>query len=335
MVILVTGGTGFIGSHTVVELINAGHEVVIVDNLVNSQKDVVNKIKRITKVKPVFYKIDLIDKRALRKVFINHKFDAIIHFAGLKAVGESVEKPLLYYRNNLDSTLSLLELMKEFGVKNILFSSSATVYGTPETMPIKEENPLGHTTNPYATTKLFIEQILKDFVTANKGYKAVSLRYFNPIGAHPSKLLGESPNDIPNNLMPYISKVANGKLEYLSVFGTDYDTNDGTGVRDYVHVVDLAIGHLLALKAFSLAPSYNYYNLGTGHGTSVFELIHAYEKANKVKIPYVVGPRRSGDIATSYADVSKAHNELGFTPKYTIKDACRHAFLFEKKQKVK
>lgn len=333
MKILVTGGTGFIGSHTVVELINAGHEVVIVDNLINSQKKAISKIKRITQVRPLFYKVDVGDKKKMEKVFNEHKFDAVIHFAGLKAVGESVQKPLMYYRNNLDSTLTLLELMKEHDVRNIIFSSSATVYGMPEVMPIKEEDPLGDTTNPYATTKLFIEQILRDFVNANKGFKAVSLRYFNPIGAHPSKLLGESPSDIPNNLMPYISKVANGKLEYLSVFGDDYDTVDGTGVRDYVHVVDLAKGHLLALKAFSFAPSYNYYNLGTGHGTSVLELIHAYEKANKIKIPYKIGPRRSGDIATSFADVTKARNELGFNPQYSIKDACRHAYLFEKKQK--
>lgn len=334
MKILVTGGTGFIGSHTVVALQKAGHEVVIVDNLINSQRNVVSKIARITKVRPLFYKVDVANKTALNKVFAAHKFDAIIHFAGLKAVGESVQKPLLYYRNNLDSTLTLLELMGEYNVKNIIFSSSATVYGTPEVMPIKEEDPLGNTTNPYATTKLFIEQILEDFVSVNSGFKAVSLRYFNPIGAHPSKLLGESPNDIPNNLMPFISKVASGKLPHLNVFGDDYDTVDGTGVRDYVHVVDLANGHLLALKAFEFPKAYNYYNLGTGKGTSVFELIAAYEKANKVKIPYVVGPRRSGDVATSYADISKAVQELGFAPHYTIKDACRHAYLFEKRLKA-
>ena len=333
MKILVTGGTGFIGSHTVVELINAGHEVVIVDNLTNSQKSVIAKIKRITKVRPLFYKVDVENKKAMTKIFAEHKFDAVIHFAGLKAVGESVQKPLMYYRNNIDSTLTLLELMEEYRVYNIIFSSSATVYGTPEVMPIREEDPLGNTTNPYATTKLFIEQILRDFVAANAGFKAISLRYFNPIGAHPSKLLGESPSDIPNNLMPYISKVANGRLEHLSVFGNDYDTIDGTGVRDYVHVVDLAIGHLLALKAFTFDKAYNYYNLGTGCGTSVFELIHAYEKANKVKIPYVVGPRRDGDVATSFANIDKAKHELGFMPKYSIKEACRHAFLYEKKQK--
>ncbi len=335
MKILVTGGTGFIGSHTVVEALNSGHEVVIVDNLVNSQKNVVNKIKRICGIKPLFYEIDVANKKALEKVFKEHKFDAVIHFAGLKAVGESVVKPLLYYRNNLDSTLTLLELMKEYDVKNILFSSSATVYGTPEVMPIKEEDPLGNTTNPYGTTKLFIEQILRDFVSANPGFKAVSLRYFNPIGAHPSRLLGESPNDIPNNLMPFISKVASGKLSVLSVFGNDYPTVDGTGVRDYIHVLDLAKGHLLALKAFNFPQSYNYYNLGTGKGTSVLELVKAYETANKVKVPYVIKPRRAGDIATSYADISKASEELGYVPQYSIKEACRDAYRFEKAIKNK
>jgi UDP-glucose 4-epimerase len=333
MKILVTGGTGFIGSHTVVALLEEGHEVVIADNLVNSQRNVVTKIKRITGVKPFFYKVDVADKKSMRKVFSEHKFDAVIHFAGLKAVSESVQKPLLYYRNNLDSTLTLLELMKEFDVKNILFSSSATVYGTPENVPLKEEDPIGGTTNPYGTTKLIIEQILMDFVHANEGFKAVSLRYFNPIGAHPSKLLGESPKDIPNNLMPYISRVANGKLSHLNVFGDDYETPDGTGIRDYVHVLDLANGHVLALKAFSFNHAYNVYNLGTGKGTSVLELVHLYEKANKLKIPYVIGPRREGDIAASYADITKAKNELGFVPHYSVKDACRHAYLFEKKQK--
>lgn len=335
MKILVTGGTGFIGSHTVVEAIKAGHEIVVVDNLVNSQKNVINKIKKICGVKPAFYEIDVANKKALEKVFKEHKFDAVIHFAGLKAVGESVLKPLLYYRNNLDSTLSLLELMKEYDVKNIIFSSSATVYGTPEEMPIKEEDPLGNTTNPYGTTKLFIEQILRDFVNANEGFKAVSLRYFNPIGAHPSRLLGESPNDIPNNLMPFISKVASGKLSELSVFGNDYPTIDGTGVRDYIHVMDLANGHLLALKAFSFPIAYNYYNLGTGQGTSVLQLVKAYEVANKVKVPYVIKPRRSGDIATSFADISKAKEELGYVPTHTIKEACRDAYRFEKAIKNK
>lgn len=333
MKILVTGGTGFIGSHTVVELINAKHEVVIVDNLLNSQIKVVDYIAEITNVRPVFYEVDVADYQKMDTIFREHKFEAIIHFAGLKAVGESVEKPLLYYRNNIDTTLTLLELMQKHKVQKILFSSSATVYGTPKEMPIKESDPLGGTTNPYATTKLMIEQILKDFVNVNIGFKAVSLRYFNPIGAHPSALLGESPNDIPNNLMPYISKVASGKLAMLSVFGNDYDTVDGTGVRDYVHVVDLAKGHVAALSAFLFAPSYNFYNLGTGRGTSVLELVRAYEQANNVKVPLKIVGRRSGDIATSYADISKAQTELKFSPKYAISDACRHAYLFEQNLK--
>ncbi len=333
MKILVTGGTGFIGSHTVVELIKAKHEVVIVDNLFNSQIGVLDFIEEITNVRPLFYEVDVRDTRKMEKIFRAHDFDVIIHFAGLKAVGESVEKPLLYYRNNLDSTLSLLEMMERYKVKNILFSSSATVYGTPEVMPIRENHPLGNTTNPYATTKLMIEQILQDFVTAHQDLKAISLRYFNPIGAHPSALLGESPNDIPNNLMPYISKVASGKLAKLNVFGDDYDTLDGTGVRDYVHVVDLALGHVLALKAFSFPISYNYYNLGTGRGTSVLELVKAYEEANNVKINLEIVGRRSGDVATSYADITKARIELDYAPKYSISDACRHAYLFEQRLK--
>ena len=333
MNILVTGGTGFIGSHTVVELINAKHEVVIVDNLFNSQIEVLDYIEKISGKRPIFYKVDVADKTNLEPVFKAHRFDAVIHFAGLKAVGESVEKPLLYYRNNIGSTLTLLELMKKYEVYNILFSSSATVYGTPKEMPIKESAMLGGTTNPYATTKLMIEQILMDFVNAHDKFKAISLRYFNPIGAHPSALLGESPNDIPNNLMPYISKVANKKLEVLNVFGDDYDTVDGTGVRDYVHVSDLATGHLLALKAFSFPVKYNFYNLGTGSGTSVLELVNAYEKANNVKVPFVIQDRRSGDIATSYADITKAQKELGYKPRYSISDACRHAYLFEQNLK--
>lgn len=333
MKILVTGGTGFIGSHTVVELLKHKHEVVIVDNLTNSKPEVIDYIEKISGIRPDFFKVDCVDYHAFEKVFKLHNFDVTIHFAGLKAVGESVEKPILYYRNNLDSTLVLLELMLKYNVPNIIFSSSATVYGTPEVMPIKETDPLGSTTNPYATTKLMIEQILQDFVHAYQGFKAISLRYFNPIGAHPSKLLGESPNNIPNNLMPFISKVANGKLKELSVFGDDYATIDGTGVRDYVHVVDLALGHVLALKALTFDKSYNYFNLGTGRGTSVLELITAYEKANNLKVPYKIVARRSGDIATSYADITKAKTELGFKPHYSIEEACRHSFLFEENLK--
>lgn len=330
MKILVTGGTGFIGSHTVVELIQAKHEVIIVDNLSNSKMDVLDKIKQITGVLPSFYQIDMLDKEAFEKVFITHRFDAVIHFAGLKAVGESVAKPLEYYRNNLDSTLTLLELMLKYDVKNLVFSSSATVYGTPTHVPLSEKDPIGGTTNPYGTTKLMIEYILKDFVIANPSFKALCLRYFNPVGAHPSGLIGEDPKGVPNNLMPYISKVAAGKLAYLSVYGDDYKTTDGTGVRDYIHVVDLAIGHLLAIENISKINGYDAINLGTGKGTSVLELVHAYEEVNHVKVPYQIKERRPGDVDENYADVSKAHQLLGFKTKYTIKEACKHAFEYEK-----
>lgn len=330
MKILVTGGTGFIGSHTVVELIQAKHEVIIVDNLSNSKMDVLDKIKQITGVLPSFYQIDMLDKEAFEKVFITHRFDAVIHFAGLKAVGESVAKPLEYYRNNLDSTLTLLELMLKYDVKNLVFSSSATVYGTPTHVPLSEKDPIGGTTNPYGTTKLMIEYILKDFAIANPSFKALCLRYFNPVGAHPSGLIGEDPKGVPNNLMPYISKVAAGKLAYLSVYGDDYKTTDGTGVRDYIHVVDLAIGHLLAIENISKINGYDAINLGTGKGTSVLELVHAYEEVNHVKVPYQIKERRPGDVDENYADVSKAHQLLGFKTKYTIKEACKHAFEYEK-----
>lgn len=330
MKVLVTGGTGFIGSHTVVELIQAKHEVIIVDNLSNSKMDVLDKIKQITGVLPSFYQIDMLDKEAFEKVFITHRFDAVIHFAGLKAVGESVAKPLEYYRNNLDSTLTLLELMLKYDVKNLVFSSSATVYGTPTHVPLSEKDPIGGTTNPYGTTKLMIEYILKDFVIANPSFKALCLRYFNPVGAHPSGLIGEDPKGVPNNLMPYISKVAAGKLAYLSVYGDDYKTTDGTGVRDYIHVVDLAIGHLLAIENISKINGYDAINLGTGKGTSVLELVHAYEEVNHVKVPYQIKERRPGDVDENYADVSKAHQLLGFKTKYTIKEACKHAFEYEK-----
>lgn len=330
MKVLVTGGTGFIGSHTVVELIQAKHEVIIVDNLSNSKMDVLDKIKQITGVLPSFYQIDMLDKEAFEKVFITHRFDAVIHFAGLKAVGESVAKPLEYYRNNLDSTLTLLELMLKYDVKNLVFSSSATVYGTPTHVPLSEKDPIGGTTNPYGTTKLMIEYILKDFAIANPSFKALCLRYFNPVGAHPSGLIGEDPKGVPNNLMPYISKVAAGKLAYLSVYGDDYKTTDGTGVRDYIHVVDLAIGHLLAIENISKINGYDAINLGTGKGTTVLELVHAYEEVNHVKVPYQIKERRPGDVDENYADVSKAHQLLGFKTKYTIKEACKHAFEYEK-----
>ncbi len=330
MQVLVTGGTGFIGSHTAVELIKSGHQVVLIDNLVNSKIEVLDKIKTISGVKPQFYLVDMVDKAALEKVFEQHHFDRVIHFAGLKAVGESVFKPLEYYRNNLDSTLSLLELMLEYQVKNIIFSSSATVYGVPPHVPLSEDDPIGGTTNPYGTTKLVIEYILKDFCLAHPEYKAIALRYFNPVGAHPSGLIGEDPQGIPNNLMPYVSKVAAGKLKSLSVYGDDYATSDGTGVRDYIHVVDLAVGHVLALENIDKMSGYESINLGTGKGTSVLELVHAYEKANHLSIPYEIKPRRAGDVDENYASVSKAQRLLGFKARYTIEDACKHAFEYEK-----
>ncbi|MGE4342338.1 MAG: UDP-glucose 4-epimerase GalE [Bacilli bacterium] len=330
MQVLVTGGTGFIGSHTAVELIKSGHQVVLIDNLVNSKIEVLDKIKTISGVKPQFYLVDMVDKAALEKVFKQHHFDSVIHFAGLKAVGESVFKPLEYYRNNLDSTLSLLELMLEYKVKNIIFSSSATVYGVPPHVPLSEDDPIGGTTNPYGTTKLVIEYILKDFCLAHPEYKAIALRYFNPVGAHPSGLIGEDPQGIPNNLMPYVSKVAAGKLKSLSVYGDDYATSDGTGVRDYIHVVDLAVGHVLALENIDKMRGYESINLGTGKGTSVLELVHAYEKANHLSIPYEIKPRRAGDVDENYASVSKAQRLLGFKARYTIEDACKHAYEYEK-----
>ncbi|HKL83952.1 MAG TPA: UDP-glucose 4-epimerase GalE [Bacilli bacterium] len=330
MQVLVTGGTGFIGSHTAVELIKSGHQVVLIDNLVNSKIEVLDKIKTISGVKPQFYLVDMVDKAALEKVFKQHHFDSVIHFAGLKAVGESVFKPLEYYRNNLDSTLSLLELMLEYKVKNIIFSSSATVYGLPPHVPLSEDDPIGGTTNPYGTTKLVIEFILKDFCLAHPEYKAIALRYFNPVGAHPSGLIGEDPQGIPNNLMPYVSKVAAGKLKSLSVYGDDYATSDGTGVRDYIHVVDLAVGHVLALENIDKMSGYESINLGTGKGTSVLELVHAYEKANHLSIPYEIKPRRAGDVDENYASVSKAQRLLGFKARYTIEDACKHAYEYEK-----
>ena len=329
MRILVTGGTGYIGSHTVVELIESGNEVVIVDNLSNSKEDVVDKIKEITGVKPKFYKEDVCDKVALDKIFSKEKIDAVIHFAGLKAVGESVEKPLMYYRNNIDSTLTLLEVMKKHDVKKIVFSSSATVYGKPKTLPIKETFSLS-TTNPYGTTKLFIENILQDLYVSDNSWSIVILRYFNPIGAHKSGLIGENPNGIPNNLMPYIVKVASKELPKLNVFGDDYDTPDGTGVRDYIHVVDLALGHLKALNKID-DPGVHIYNLGTGRGISVLELVNTFKKVNKVDVPYEIGPRRSGDIASCYADPSKALKELGWKANFGVEDMCKDAYNFVNK----
>lgn len=330
MKILVTGGTGYIGSHTVVELLNRGHEVLIVDNLINSKIEVLNHIKTLTHKTPIFYKVDCTCKKELRKVFLENDFEAVIHFAGLKAVGESVEKPIEYYFNNLVSTLNVLQLMHDFKVRNIVFSSSATVYGTPKEVPLKESFPRGETTNPYGTSKAMIEQIIEDFIIANPTFKAVILRYFNPIGAHPSGLIGEEPDGIPNNLMPYISRVATGEYPVLNVFGNDYDTPDGTGIRDYIHVVDLAIGHILSLENIDKLDNYSIFNLGTGKGTSVLELVNAYEEANSVAVPFVIKERRAGDVAVNYADVSKAESILGFKAKFSIKDACRDSYNFEK-----
>lgn len=332
MKVLVTGGTGFIGSHTVVELYKNGHEAVIVDNLSNSKLEVLNRLEKLVGKKIKFYELDVCNEQELDKVFDENKIDAVIHFAGLKAVGESVVKPLEYYRNNIDSTLSLLNSMKKHGVNNIIFSSSATVYGTTICGKdgFKESDKTGGTTNPYGTTKLFIEQILRDAAHANKDLNVVLLRYFNPIGAHESGLLGEDPNGIPNNLMPYVSQVAIKKLPILHVFGDDYDTKDGTGVRDYIHVVDLAYGHVLALNKFKSPFGVEVYNLGRGQGVSVLELVRAFESANNIKIPYEISPRRSGDIATCFANVDKAKKELGFVATHSIFDACKDSWNFQK-----
>lgn len=328
MKILVTGGTGYIGSHTAVELIGKGDEVVIADNLSNSKKSVIDIIHTITGVKPVFYEIDVADKAKLGIVFAEHKFDAVIHFAGLKAVGESVSLPLEYYKNNIMSTISLLECMKEHGCRNFIFSSSATVYGDPKSLPITEDFPLS-ATNPYGATKLMIERILTDFQFANKDFSVTLLRYFNPIGAHPSGLIGEDPNGIPNNLLPLVIKAAKGDM-VLSVFGNDYPTPDGTGVRDYIHVCDLADGHILALKNAG-KPGVYAYNLGTGNGYSVLEIINTFERINCVKVPYKFTARRPGDVAACYADCTKAEKEIGFKAKRGIEEMCRDAWNFAKR----
>ncbi|MBP5657159.1 MAG: UDP-glucose 4-epimerase GalE [Clostridia bacterium] len=326
MQILVTGGMGYIGSHTVIELIRYGHTPVIVDNLSNSKITALDGIEKISGVRPEFYELDVCDKAALSEVFKTHKFASCIHFAGLKAVGESVRMPLEYYKNNLLSTITLLECMRENGCRSIIFSSSATVYGDPASLPIKEDFPLS-TTNPYGTTKLMIERILRDFQFANKEYSVTLLRYFNPIGAHPSGLLGEDPNGIPNNLLPVVMKAAKGELT-LNVFGNDYDTPDGTGVRDYIHVCDLAAGHTAALKN-AFAPGVYIYNLGTGNGFSVLEIINTFERVNGVKVPYVITARRPGDIAACYADSSKAERELGWKATRDLDAMCRSAWNFE------
>ena len=330
MKILVTGGIGYIGSHTCVELLKQGMEVVVFDNLYNAKIDVVDKIKEITGKEITFYQADMRDKESMRPIFEENKIDAVIHFAGLKAVGESVEKPLLYYQNNITGTLNLCELMKEYDCKKMIFSSSATVYGAPKTVPIKEDSPL-HTTNPYGTTKLMLEQILTDFCKADPDWHVILLRYFNPIGAHESGLIGESPNGIPNNLMPYITQVAIGKLPYLRVFGDDYDTPDGTGVRDYIHVVDLAKGHVNAVEAIMQKSGVSIYNLGTGIGYSVLDIVKAFEKANGITIPYQIQGRRAGDIAVCYANAQKAYEELGWKAEYDLERMCKDAWRFVQK----
>lgn len=337
MNILVTGGTGFIGSHTVVELVSEGHEVVIIDNFVNSSPKALARIEQLTKKAIPFYQVDIRDKKALRQVFEQHTFDACIHFAGLKAVGESVIKPYAYYDNNIVGTLCLLEVMEQFNCKNLIFSSSATVYGDPQEIPIIESCPKGVCTNPYGQTKSMLEQILMDLQKADQlnqvpnPWQIVLLRYFNPIGAHESGLLGENPNGIPNNLMPYITQVALGKLPKLHVFGDDYDTKDGTGVRDYIHVLDLARGHVCALQAIKRKQGLSVYNLGTGSGLSVLELIRAFEKVTGKEIPYQIDARRPGDIATCYADCTKAKQELGWEAQKDVYAMCRDAWHFQEK----
>ncbi len=328
MKILVTGGMGYIGSHTCVELLQAGYDIVIVDNLSNSKEDVAKKIQTITGILPPFCKANVEDKEALKAVFAEHKPDAVIHFAGLKAVGESVRLPLKYYQTNLGSTLTLLEVMEEFGCKKLVFSSSATVYGPDNQVPYTEDMPAHVATNPYGWTKAMIEQILRDYTVANPDFCAVLLRYFNPIGGHESGLLGDDPNGIPNNLMPYISRVAAGKLEKLTVFGNDYDTPDGTGLRDYLHVVDLAKGHLKALEYANGHTGAEAFNLGTGNGVSVLELVHSFIKASGVDVPYVIGPRRDGDLACSWADATKAKELLGWTAEKSVEDMCRDSWNF-------
>lgn len=331
MRILVTGGAGYIGSHTCVELLENGYEVVVLDNLCNSSKESLKRVEQITGKSVTFYEGDILDKEFLERVFTNEKLDCCIHFAGLKAVGESVEKPWEYYQNNITGTLTLVEVMKEYHVKNLIFSSSATVYGVPKEIPITENCPKGTCTNPYGWTKSMLEQILSDIQKADEEWNIVLLRYFNPIGAHPSGLIGENPNGIPNNLMPYITQVAIGKLECLGVFGDDYDTPDGTGVRDYIHVVDLAKGHVKALKKIKENGGLSIYNLGTGTGYSVLDIVKNFEKANDLKIPYQIKPRRAGDIATCYSDAKKAEKELDWKAEYGILEMCRDSWNWQKK----
>ena len=327
--ILVTGGAGFIGSHACVELINAGYDVVVVDNLVNSHEESLDRVKKITGKRPLFYNVDVCDEKALDGVFASNEIGSVIHFAGLKAVGESVEKPLEYFRNNLDASMTLCKVMKNHGVKNLVFSSSATVYSGDNEMPLTEQSRTGNCTNPYGWTKYMGEQIFKALCVADPELSIVLLRYFNPVGAHESGLIGEDPQGIPNNLMPYVSQVAIGRRDHLTVFGDDYDTPDGTGVRDYIHVVDLAQAHVLAVRYAETHKGCEVFNIGTGKGSSVLEIVHAFEKACGHAIPYVIGPRRAGDLATVYADTTKAREVLGFTAKYDLESMCADAWRWQ------
>lgn len=329
MNVLLAGGAGYIGTHTCVELIEAGHDVVIADNFSNSCPEAVARVEEITGRKIPLYEADVCDKDAVDKIFSENKIDAVIHFAGLKAVGESCAKPVEYYRNNIDSTLTLLEAMKKYGVNNFIFSSSATVYGTPETVPLVETMPTGSPTNPYGWTKLMMEQILSDTAKANPEMSIVLLRYFNPIGAHESGRIGEDPNGVPNNLMPFITQVAAGRLEKLGVFGDDYPTHDGTGVRDYIHVVDLAKGHVKALDYSADHKGTEIFNLGTGTGYSVLDIVKAFIKVNNIDIPYVIKERRPGDIAECYADASKAKEKLGWVAEKSLEDMCRDSWNWQ------
>jgi UDP-glucose 4-epimerase len=329
MSILVTGGAGYIGSHTCVELLQAGYDLIVIDNFSNSKMDSLNRVKELTGKDVTFFEVDLLNRDDVDKIFKQHSIEAVIHFAGLKAVGESVSLPLHYYHNNITGTLILCDVMKQYGVKNLVFSSSATVYGMPETVPISEDFPLG-ATNPYGRTKLMIEEILRDVYVADEGWSIALLRYFNPIGAHESGRIGEDPNGIPNNLMPFITQVAVGKLKQLSVFGNDYPTIDGSGVRDYIHVVDLAHGHLKALEKVMSSNGVEAYNLGTGTGYSVLEIVTAFEKASGVQIPFQIVDRRPGDIAVCYADATKAKNELGWIATRGIEEMCRDSWKWQK-----
>ena len=327
--ILVTGGTGFIGSHACVELINAGYDVVVVDNLVNSHEKSLERVEQITGKRPLFFNADVCDEKALDDVFARNRIDSVIHFAGLKAVGESVAKPLEYFRNNLNASMTLCKVMRKHGVKNLVFSSSATVYSGDNEMPLTEQSRTGNCTNPYGWTKYMGEQIFKALCVADPELSIVLLRYFNPVGAHESGLIGEDPQGIPNNLMPYVSQVAIGRRDHLTVFGNDYDTPDGTGVRDYIHVVDLARAHVLAVEYTSSHKGCEVFNIGTGRGSSVLEIVHAFEKACGKKIPYVIGPRRAGDLATVYADTTKAKEVLGFVAEYNLERMCEDAWRWQ------